>query len=231
MKVQSTKGVGLPSGVNLLLYGRSGIGKTCSLAYCPKPIILSAEKGLLSLKSMAVPYIQIDDIESLRRAYAWLMKSNEGKQYQTICIDSISEVCDQAMTECKQRIGNDPAKLYPELRSTVLPLLSAFKSMPRHFVATAHETTKQLQHDQLTAPSVTGNKLSDDLPYAFDVVLHYTLDGDGERIVYTNADTGSIAKDRTGLLSPEIPDIDERFLFKIINKLTGVNNGEVKDTV
>ena len=225
MQVRSTQSSGVIPVVNLLLYGRSGIGKTCSLAYCPKPIILSAENGLLSLKSKAVPYIQIDDIEALRKAYTWLIKSDEGKQYQTICIDSISEVCDQAMTECKQRIGNDPAKLYPELRASVLPLLSAFKSMPRHFVAIAHETTKQSQHDHLTAPSVTGNKLSDDLPYVFDVVLHYTLDGDGNRVVYTNADTGSVAKDRTGLLSPEIPDIDERFLCKIINKLTGVNDG------
>ena len=231
MKVQSTKGVGLSTGVNLLLYGRAGIGKTCALAYCPKPIILSAEGGLLSLQSLDIPYVTIGSPADLREVYAWLRKSEEGKQYQTICIDSISEICDLAFVDCKNRVGNDPATLYPELRSSVLPILTAFRSLPRHFVATARETTKQLKREQLTMPSVIGNKLSDDLPYVFDVVLHYTLDSDDNRIVYTNTDCGSVAKDRTGLLTAEIKDIGNDFLVKIIHKLTGVNNGEVKDNV
>ena len=225
MKVQTTKNVEHVSVVNLLLYGRSGIGKTCALAWCPSPIILSAENGLMSLKSKDIPFVEITSIQSLRETFVWLTKSKEGEQYQTICIDSISEVCDLAFNDCKQRIGNDPVKLYPELRSTVQPLLAAFKSLPRHFIATAHETTKQLGDDQLTVPSVIGNKLADYLPYVFDVVLHYTLDGDNERIVYTNADRGSVAKDRTGLLTAEITDITDKFLVDVLEQLTGVKNG------
>ena len=194
VQVKTTKGVGSVAGVNLLLYGRAGIGKTCALAYCPKPIILSAEGGLLSLQTEDIPYITISNPSDLRGAYKWLL-TEDGKQYQTICIDSISEICDLAFAECKQRVGNDPATLYPELRSSVLPILSAFRGLPRHFVATARETTKQLKREQLTMPSVVGNKLTDDLPYVFDVVLHYTLDSDDDRVVYTNTECGSVAKD------------------------------------
>ena len=230
MQVKTTKDVGVIAGVNLLLYGRAGIGKTVALAHCPKPIILSAEGGLLSLQSIDIPYVTIGSPRDLREVYGWLL-TEDGQQYQTICIDSISEICDLAFADCKQRVGNDPATLYPELRASVLPILSAFRRLPRHFVATARETTKQLKREQLTMPSVIGNKLSDDLPYVFDVVLHYTLDSDDNRIVYTNTECGSVAKDRTGLLQPEIKDIDKTFLSQIINQLTGVKHGEVKESV
>ena len=221
--VKSTKGVGVHAGINVLLYGRAGIGKTMSLSHCPDPIILSAEGGLLSLQAHDLPYIQIESTSDLRDAYKWLRDSADGKGYRTICIDSISEVCDLAFEECKRRVGTEPAKLYPELRASVLPILSAFRALPKHFVATARETTKQLKREQLTGPAVVGNKLTDDLPYVFDIVLHYTLDSDDHRIVYTNSDKGSIAKDRTGLLPPEIKDT-EAVLGIIINTILGETN-------
>ena len=221
MKIKSTKTAGVVDGVNVLLYGRAGIGKTCALAQCPKPIIVSAEGGLLSLQHTDTPYVDVADMKQLREVYKWLSSSNEADKYRTVCIDSLSEICDIAFIDCKRRVGNKPAELYPELRSSVLPLLTAFRSMKKNFIATARETTKQFKRDDITMPTVVGNKLAEDVAYVFDVVLHYTLDADDKRIVYTNNSCGSIAKDRTGLLPPIIKDTSNLLSF-VIKKIIEV---------
>ena len=221
--VNTTKKVSAVVGVNILIYGRAGIGKTMSLADCPSPIIISAEGGLLSLQSRDIPYVTVKSAYELREVYMWLKGSEEANGYETVAIDSISEVCDQVMIESKVKAGRqagDPAVLYPMHRATVLPILTAFRDLPRHFVATAKEQTQKLKRETLTMPAVIGSKLSDDLPYVFDVVLHYTLDGEDKRIVHTDSSCGSIAKDRTGLLPATIKDTS-KVLRRVINKITG----------
>lgn len=225
--VKTTKEAGIVQGVNILLYGRAGIGKTYSIASCPDPVIISTEGGLLSLQGKDIPYVVVKSSQELREAYKWLRESDEAKKFKTVAIDSISEVSDQALIESKERLGkqaSDPAELYPHHRATVLPILTAFRSLPIHFVATAREQAKRLKREILTAPAVVGTKLSDDLPYVFDLVLHYTLDGDDKRVVYTDSTCGNIAKDRTGLLPAQIRDTD-KVLGKVINKIIGVKNG------
>ena len=206
--------------LNMLIYGRAGVGKTVSLGTAPKPLILSAEAGMLSLLSMDIPYVTIRSIADLRDVYTWLLTSPEADQYQTVCIDSISEVCDIAFVECKKRVGSSIPTLYSELRTTVLPLLSAFRNLPKHIVATARETTKQTKNEVIVGPAMVGNKLTDDLPYLYDVVLHYTIDESNNRVCYTNSSCGSIAKDRTGLLPDEIRGMDN-LVNGIINSIGG----------
>ena len=50
LKIQYTDDPQIFSGVKCVVYGPAGGGKTRLLATAPSPIILSAEKGLLSLK-------------------------------------------------------------------------------------------------------------------------------------------------------------------------------------
>ena len=207
--------------LNMLIYGRAGVGKTVSLGTAPNPLILSAEAGMLSLLSTDIPYVSIRSLDDLRDVYAWLLTSTEADRYRTVCIDSISEVCDIAFVDCKKRVGSSIPTLYSELRTTVLPLLSAFRNLPKHIVATARETSKQGKNNEvIVGPAMVGNKLTDDLPYLYDVVLHYTLDDNGNRVCYSNSSCGSIAKDRTGLLPAEIRGM-ETLVSEIINLIGG----------
>ena len=194
--------------LNLLLYGRAGIGKTVSLGTAPSPIILSAEAGMLSLLSRDIPYISIRSISDLRDVYQWLLSSEEAERYETVCLDSVSEVCDLAFAESRKRVGSEIPVLYSELRSVVLPILSAFRGLSKHLVGTARETVKDLKDGRMVMPSMVGNRLTEDLPYLFDMVLHYTLDDEDRRVIYTNSECGSVAKDRTGLLPSELRDLD-----------------------
>ena len=220
VKIQSTNDLeGLASIVNILLYGPAGIGKTTALAGCPSPILISAEGGLLSLRGQGVPYIEIRNLGDLREVYRWLVRSPEAEQYETVCMDSLSEICDLVFHECRRdnSIGNEPSKLYPAVRGKILPTLSMFRAIPKHFVATAHELTKVLKGHEadILMPGVVGSRLADDLPYVFDLVLHYTF-RDGQRMILTTSDQNSVAKDRTGFLPPIIP-ATKAFLGSVIN--------------
>ena len=228
IKVQKTNDVsGLASTVNILIYGPAGIGKTTALAGCPSPIILSAEAGLLSLRDEEVPYVGIRNLDDLRDVYSWLVSSSEADQYQSVCIDSLSEICDQAFNECRKTEGKDPAQLYPAIRTKVLSLLSQFRSIPKHFVATAQELVKQLKgHDvDMIGPGVVGSRLSDSLAFVFDVVLHYTAK-EGRRVVLTSS-PNSVAKDRTTRLPKTIPNPKRKFLGEII-KLCASSGGRTE---
>ena len=224
VQVLSTSGVMDESGVNILLYGCAGIGKTRALGGLPSPIILSAEGGLLSLRNESIPYIRVSSVSDLRDAYSWLSSDSvEAREYESVAMDSLSEICDVTLVELRKRVGSEPAVLYPELRQRVLPLLSAFRSLRgKSFVATARESVRQVRRgDGVVGPAVVGNRLADDVPYIFDMVLHYTLDEEGNRVVYTDVSCiGSIAKDRTGVLPARLDDLDG-FLAKIIELIRG----------
>ena len=234
VKIQTTDDLdGLASIVNILLYGPAGIGKTTALAGCPSPILISAEGGLLSLRGQGVSYIEVRNLGDLREVCRWLDKSKEAEDYETVCMDSLSEICDLVFHECRRDklIGSEPSKLYPAVRGKVLPTLSMFRAFPKHFVATAHEFTKVLKgHDaDILMPGVVGSRLADDLPYVFDLVLHYTI-RDGNRVVLTTNDQNSVAKDRTGFLPPVIPGT-KTFLGSVINLcLTKGNNTQQQPT-
>lgn len=220
MEVFSTKNVGIDSGANILLYGHAGVGKTTALGGLPDPIILSAEAGMLSLKSKDVAFAKITTLEHVREAYSWLKSDPEAKKYRSVCIDSLSELCDIAFKDCQDRVGNEVQKLYPELRGTVARLIRNFKALPVHFVCTAREQVKELRTGRMSAPTVIGNKLADDLPHFFDLVLHYTIDTTGRRIVHTDSQCGSIAKDRTGKLPATIEDT-ENLLGYVLTTILG----------
>jgi len=48
-------------GINVLVYGRAGVGKTTLIRTAPKPIIISIERGLLPLRDVtpSIPVIEI----------------------------------------------------------------------------------------------------------------------------------------------------------------------------
>ena len=223
MELFSTKNVGIDSGANILLYGHAGVGKTTSLASLPDPLIISAEAGLLSLKDHDMPYVKVASLDDVREVYKWLASHDETHGFRSVCIDSLSELCDIAFKDCQDRVGNEVQKLYPELRNTVARLIRNFKRLPVHFVCTAREQVKELRNGRISAPTVIGNKLADDLPHAFDLVLHYTINSANERLVHTNSVSGSIAKDRTGKLPDTISDTKNLFGI-ILNKILGESN-------
>lgn len=91
----------LPSSLAVLLYGRSGTGKTTISATFPKPLYLLdvREKGTDSIANVeGVDVSQIEEWEQFEDIYWWLEKGGHG--YQTVVIDQITQLQDLAISKC-----------------------------------------------------------------------------------------------------------------------------------
>ena len=71
IKIKNTADVSA-NGVKILVYGQAGAGKTTLAATMPKPIIISAEGGLLSIQGASLPYIEVNSMATLMEAYEYV---------------------------------------------------------------------------------------------------------------------------------------------------------------
>jgi len=210
------------NGVKVLVYGQAGAGKTSLVKTLPNPIVLSAEGGLLSIQDADLPYIEISDMDTLKEAYTWLAESDEAKAYQSVALDSISEIA-EVVLNAEKKATKDPRQAYGAMQEQMADIIRAFRDLPgRHVYMSAKlEKTQDEMGRVLYAPSMPGNKTGQALPYFFDEVLALRVEKDSEgvtqRALMCDSDGLWLAKDRSGKLDVwEAPD-----LGAIIAKIQG----------
>ena len=208
------------NGVKLLVYGQAGAGKTTLAPTLPNPIVLSAEGGLLSIQDADLPYIEITTMAELQEAYKWLAESAEAAQFESVAIDSISEIAEVCLNY-EKKVNKDPRAAYGSMQEQMADIIRAFRDLPaKHVLMTAKlEKTQDEMGRILYAPSMPGNKTGQSLPYFFDEVLALRVekdaDGFAQRALMCDSDGLWLAKDRSGKLEAwEAPD-----LTVIINKI------------
>lgn len=220
----STYGIGAANGVKMLVYGKAGRGKTTLCATCPNPIIFSAESGLLALTNHQLPYAEIRTIKDLQDAFDWARTSAEARQFQTLCLDSLSEIAEVVLSNAKGQV-KDPRQAYGELIEKMTMTIRSFRDLPGYhvYMSAKQETVKDdLSGVVLNMPSMPGSKLGQQLPYFFDEVFQLDIGKDPAtqqtyRYLRTQPDFQNDAKDRSGRLDPiEYPD-----LGNVIKKITG----------
>ena len=205
------------NGVKVLVYGQAGAGKTSLIKSLPSPIVLSAEGGLLSIQDADLPFIEIASMEDLREAYEWLTSSDDAKAYQSVALDSISEIAEVCLNH-EKKVNKDPRAAYGAMQEQMADIIRAFRDLPgRHVYMSAKlEKTQDEMGRVLYAPSMPGNKTGQALPYFFDEVLALRVekDGDGatQRALMCDSDGLWLAKDRSGKLDAwEAPDLSAVF--------------------
>ena len=210
------------NGVKLLVYGQAGAGKTSLIKTLPNPIVLSAEGGLLSIQDADLPYLEVSTLEELREAYTWLAESGEAKQYQSVALDSISEIAEVVLSH-EKKVNKDGRAAYGEMDVQMTEIIRAFRDMPGHHVYMSAKLEKQSDETgrMMYFPSLPGNKTAQKLPYFFDEVLALRVEKDAEgvtqRALMCDSDGLWLAKDRSGKLDDwEAPD-----LGAIIRKIGG----------
>ena len=210
------------NGVKIVVYGMSGAGKTTLISTLPQPIVISAEAGLLSLTGFDIPYIEINSYESLKEAYNWVTSSKEAEQFQSIAIDSISEIGEVVLSH-EKIVNKDGRAAYGEMATQVLELMRAFRDIKQKHIYFSAKCEKQQDETGriLYSPSMPGNKLAQQIPYLVDEVLALRVEKDAEgntqRALMCDSDGLWLAKDRSGKLDTwEAPD-----LSAIINKIGG----------
>ena len=220
INVKSTSGLSA-NGVKMLVYGQAGAGKTSLIRTLPSPIVLSAEGGLLSIQDADLPYIEIGSMDDLKEVYEWI-STPEGEQYQSIALDSISEIAEVCLN-AEKKTAKDPRQAYGAMQEQMADIIRAFRDLPgRHIYMSAKlEKSTDEMGRILYAPYMPGNKTGQSLPYFFDEVLALRVekdaDGNTQRAIMCDSDGLWLAKDRSGKLGAwEAPDLGE-----IIAKIGG----------
>lgn len=222
VQLQSTQGYGANLGVKILVYSRAGRGKTTLCATCPTPVIFSAESGLLALARYNLPYTKIENLAQLREAYLWARGSAEANQFETICLDSISEIAENILGEKLTPVGNklvDGRQAYGQMIQDVEKVVRNFRDLPgKHVYMSAKQ--ERIKDEQsgiiINGPMMPGNKLGQAMPYFPDEVFQLDVnDNPYYHFLRCRPDFQNDAKDRSGVLDP----VEEPHLGKIINKI------------
>lgn len=229
------------NGAKVLVYSLSGVGKTTLCATAPRPVIISNESGLLSLSkanlerlygvdtpgiTYNIPVIKITDMADLLQAYAWCSTSVEAANFDTVCLDSISEMAESVLNNAK-RNTKDPRQAYGDLIVQTEDVVRKFRDLPgKHVYMAAKLATIK---DEFTGSvkygiSMPGSKLGPALPYFFDEVFRLAIGVDPIdntkkfRYLQTQPDMQYEAKDRSGALDA----MEYPHLGNIFSKITGV---------
>lgn len=213
------------NGVKTLVYGKPGVGKTPFLASAPVPIILSAEKGLLSVRAMNVPYIEINDYKQLTEAMMWAIRSQEAQQYWTFGLDSMSEICEVVLTE-RKKTQKDPRKAYGDVADEGIAIARYFRdSLPgKNVIVVCKE---EFDKDEATGsmlyqPMMPGKQLGPKLPYFFDEVWRLVAgEQNGQRFnaICTRGNYQFVARSRSGNLA----DFEQPNATTIFKKILGIS--------
>lgn len=221
INLQRTGTLGAQS-VRMLVYGQAGAGKTSLIPTLPDPVVLSAEGGLLSIAGSDVPFIEVSSMATLREAYTWLTQADEARGFQSVALDSISEIAEVVLS-AEKKAAKDPRQAYGAMQEQMADLIRAFRDLPgKHVYFSAKlEQSRDEMGRMLYAPSMPGNKTGQSLPYFFDEVLALRVEKDAEgisqRALMCDSDGLWVAKDRSGKLDTwEAPHLGE-----IIRKITG----------
>lgn len=215
IKLTNTRQAAQVNGIKVLCYGNSGAGKTTLCGTTGEPtVIISAESGLLSLRHLDIPVIEVKTLADVHEAYAFITTSEEAKDFRWVCLDSISEIA-EVVLNYEKKATKDPRQAYGALAEQMQDLLRAFRDIPGRNVfmsAKLASVKDDMTGAMLYGPSMPGAKLGQGIPYLFDEVFvlraERAEDGQTYRTLQTGADFQYVAKDRSGALDLyEAPDL------------------------
>lgn len=204
--------------VKALCYGDAGAGKTVLCSTAPNPIIISAESGLLSLAHLNIPVIEVKTLEDVQEAYQFITESDEAKGFETVCLDSITEIAEVMLSQYKKD-DKDPRKSYGALADHMSQLVRSFRDLEgRHVYFSAKMARIEDEFTGISTfrPGMPGKTLVNGLPFFFDEVMALRIgveeDGTKFRYLQTEPDMQYTAKDRSGHLDLiERPDLTHMF--------------------
>lgn len=204
-------------GCKSIVFGPSGRSKTPSINTCPRPVLLACEPGLLSMKGSKVPTWIGSTGKLIDEFFTWFFHSNETKAFDTLAIDSGTQMCDVYLQDALKTNKHGLAA-YGEMATNVMTHLRPlfFMKQKHTYIICKEETTEY----GLRRPYFLGQQLPKDVPGLYDFLLHLDIHNNipnmpGAVLAYRcNGDYSVVARNRTGNLN----DYEEPNFSKLVQK-------------
>jgi hypothetical protein len=149
----------------------------------------------------------------LMEAYTWCKESAEAAEFQSVALDSISEVAEVVLNH-EKKLTKDPRQAYGTLAEQMTDIIRSFRDLPGKnvYFSAKMEKAQDEQGRILFNPSMPGKSLTQGIAYFFDEVLALRVERDQEgknvRALMCDTDGLWLAKDRSGKLDAyEAPDL------------------------
>lgn len=223
--VWSNTNQSIMDGVNILGYGKSGVGKTRFIGTMPRPLIISSERGNLSLRGMDIPVAYVSNGVDLRQVYDFL-KADAGKTFDSVAMDSVTDIA-HTMLKIAKGVNTNQQKAYGDVAEIVIDNLKKFRDLPRinkYFVAQMIMTKNEVNGSFSYTPDFPGKQIGQQAPYVFDLVANFDVwvnPENQERSYFMRCQPDQYyeAKDRSGVLEAfEQPDFSQLY-----SKIMGVS--------
>ena len=224
IEIKSTKGLAKQAGVKMLVCAPSGFGKTNLARSTGKTIIISAEGGDLTLNDVDVDSIRVSSLGELKEAYEYVNSHKD--DYDTVIIDSISEIGDMIVAELKKdpefSSMKDGMKLWMKFSEIMLAIAKSFRDLQNiNVVILALVESVKSGFEEKLLPMIPAKKVQAKLGSLYDEVLLITVDEEGNRLFVCQPTQSFDAKDRSGRLEATEPYDKNEGLKPLFTKILG----------
>ncbi len=180
MDIRDLKAAGehaLLFGCKCIIYGPAGGGKTPIINTAPRPLLLSIEPGLLSMRGSIVPTFEAHTSQRIDEFFKWFFNSAETKNFDTLAVDSGSYMADvylQAALKGTSKAGNKKHGMaaYGDMAAdTMEHLRTLFYTREKHVYLICKEEIADVEYQSLRRPYFPGKVLNIDVPFLYDFIL------------------------------------------------------------
>lgn len=204
-------------GAKCLIYGPPGSAKTPIINTATRPVLLATEPGLLSMRTSNVPTWVAPTKARIDEFFKWFELSAEAKNYDTLAIDSTSQMCNIALDESNSKHG---LAQYGDMADYVYPYLKRLYYMrEKHMYLIAKE---ELTSDGKRRPSFPGKFMPAEVPHLYDCILRLAITpvpNIGETLAFRcNGTIDIVARNRTGTLA----DFEPPDFTALVNKVMSI---------
>lgn len=196
-------------GVKSLVYGPPGTGKTPIINTAPRPVLMVVEPGMLSMRDSNVPAFEAYTYNGISEFTQWLFNSAETRNFDTVGIDSISQMAEIILT-AKLAVNKDGRKAYGEMSREVMTIVNGLYFLPqKHVYLIAKETHIEMAGTNIRRPYFPGQDLNVKVPHLYDIIMRLApaivLPGQTHIAFQTRGSFDIMARDRSGRLADYEP--------------------------
>jgi len=215
-------------GVKAIIYGAAGTGKTPILNTAPRPVLLATEAGLLSMRGSTIPTYEAYTSQRVDEFFIWFFNSTETKNFDTLGIDSGSQIADiylQAALSGTSKQGNKKHGMaaYGEMATNTMEhLRTLYYTRYKHVYMICKEEIADVDYQSLRRPYFPGKVLPIDVPHLYDFIIRLAKTNVpgivGETLAFQCVGNMNVlARNRTGNLNEYEPPHFGELVNKAMN--------------